>query len=374
MFTATMQNSLQANTPGLIGRIPINNLWLLMLYASDLFRYYGDSFGDFENSPDELPGLLAEILASLVEKKLRRNLSSGYLEEKRVLRRVRGKIDHLETSRKRLPAKGQIACRYENLSVNTLRNRYVRAALYKIASLVENSKLKRRCKNLGDSLGMLGVSGVKPQKSEISSESFGRHDSSDKKLFLAAKLVFDFSLPNQNPGTRKFISPGDEERWVRKLFEKAIAGFYTIILNKQWNVFSGKIHQWPIDRQTTGIQNLMQTMKTDIILENPNQNKRIIIDTKFNEILTTGYYREKAFRTGYIYQIYAYLKSQENARDLLSLNSTGILLHPAVAEDINEAVEIQGHTIRFVTVDLTKPAIHIRNSLLTIIEEECNWQ
>lgn len=125
MHTVPPSPALQENSTGYVGRIPVKNLWLLMLYASDLFRYQGDSFGDFENNPDNIPGLIAEILASLVEKKLRRNLTAGYVEEERVLRRVRGRIDHLKTGRQRLLSKGQIACRYENLSVNTSRNRFV---------------------------------------------------------------------------------------------------------------------------------------------------------------------------------------------------------------------------------------------------------
>lgn len=363
----------QEISTGFVGRIPVKNLWLLMLYASDLFRYQGDSFGDFENNPDDIPGLIAEILANLVEKKLRRNLSAGYVEEEEVLRRVRGRIDHLKTGRHRLLSKGQVACRYENLSVNTARNRFVRAALYKIASLVEGSTLKRRCKGLADSLGMLGVSGIKPPKSEVCSDRFGRHDSNDRKMVLAAKLAFDLSLPNQNAGSRKFLSPYDEEKWIRKLFEKAIAGFYAIVLGANWKTYAGKMHQWPIERQTAGIQNLMQSMKTDIVLENFDQNRRIIIDTKFNEIVTSGYFRERAFRSGYTYQIYAYLRSQEKENDPLSLNSSGILLHPAVGEDVDEAVEIQNHVIRFVTVNLTQPATMIRERLLAIVEEKLCW-
>lgn len=373
MHTVPMTNAPNIDSTGYVGRIPVKNLWLLMLYASDFFRHQGDSYGDIEGNPDNIPGLIGEILASLVEKRIRRNLTSGYVEEEKVLRRVRGKIDHLKTGRERLLAKGQIACCYENLSVNTPRNRYVRAALYNISSLVEGSALKRRCKGLADSLGMLGVSGIKPPKSEVCSDRFGRHDSSDRMMVLAARLAFDLSMPNQNVGMRRFLAPYDEEKWVRKLFEKAIAGFYATVLDKTWKVYAGKTHQWPIDRQTAGIQKLLQTMKTDIILENCSQNKRIIIDTKFNEILTSGYFRERAFRSGYMYQIYAYLRSQERDDDLLSHNSSGILLHPSVDEDVDESVEIQNHAIRFVTVDLTQPAALIRERLLSIIEEKHHW-
>ena len=61
--------------PGYVGRIPVRNLWLLMLYASDLFRIRGTGNVGLEGSPDELPDLVAELLAHAVERRQRRHLS-----------------------------------------------------------------------------------------------------------------------------------------------------------------------------------------------------------------------------------------------------------------------------------------------------------
>ena len=44
---------------GYVGRIPVRNLWLLMLYASDLFRTRGIGKVGLEDSPDDLPDLVA---------------------------------------------------------------------------------------------------------------------------------------------------------------------------------------------------------------------------------------------------------------------------------------------------------------------------
>ena len=92
---------------GYIGRIPVRNLWLLMLYASDLFRQL-DASGDrsFEDNPDDLPDLVAEILTHEVERRLRRNLSYGYQYRHEVLGRVRGRIDLLQTEAHQLLQRG----------------------------------------------------------------------------------------------------------------------------------------------------------------------------------------------------------------------------------------------------------------------------
>ena len=109
-------------------------------------------------------------------------------------------------------------------------------------------------------------------------------------------------------------------------------------------------------------------MQTDIILENQAEKRRLIIDTKFNALLTKGRHREESLRSGYLYQIYAYLRSQEKEEDALSRHATGLLLHPAIHCAIDEYVVMQGHEIRFATVDLSASAGEIRQRLLAVIK------
>ena len=107
---------------------------------------------------------------------------------------------------------------------------------------------------------------------------------------------------------------------------------------------------------------------TDIVLTNKDQGRRIVIDTKFNALLTRGSYEKEILRSAYIYQMYAYLRSQEG-RGTLYDTAEGILLHPSVGESIDEHIIFQGHRMRFVTVDLAASARDIRKRLLQIIFE-----
>jgi 5-methylcytosine-specific restriction enzyme subunit McrC len=109
-------------------------------------------------------------------------------------------------------------------------------------------------------------------------------------------------------------------------------------------------------------------MRTDIILDHSGEGRRIVIDTKFNSVVTRGWYREQTLRSGYVYQIYAYLRSQEGNDDQLAANASGLLLHPSVGDMVDEAVVIQNHEIRFATVDLGAKAKEIRQQLLQVIE------
>lgn len=163
--------------------------------------------------------------------------------------------------------------------------------------------------------------------------------------------------------------PDREINWVRKLYEKGIAGFYDVVLSTRgWHVDAGKTIGWLIQRKSPGIDKILPSMRTDIILEHSDAGHRTVIDTKFNSVVTRGWYREETLRSGYIYQIYAYLRSQEGKGDPLAEKASGLLLHPSVGDMVNEVVVIQNHEIRFATVDLGATAIEIREQLLQVLE------
>ncbi|MTI94361.1 MAG: 5-methylcytosine-specific restriction endonuclease system specificity protein McrC [Firmicutes bacterium] len=362
-----LTHSQDKNESGLVGRIPVRNLWLLMLYASHLYRDVSTSRTAVEDNPDDIPDLVAEILTRSVERRLRRNLCFGYRSKTDVLSRVRGRVDLLATERKQLLNRGKVACRYEELTVDTPRNRYVRAALLQLMKIVRRKDLAHRCRSLAGSLGQLGVAGEKPARAQMSANRFGRHDLEDQQMVVAARLAFDLALPTEEKGAMHLPVPEREIAWVRKLFEKAVAGFYDVVLaHTGWRVEAGKTMDWLIESKTAGMDSILPSMRTDIILEHVQKGRRIIIDTKFNSIVTRGLYRDQTLRSGHIYQIYAYLRSQVGCGDPLADSASGLLLHPSVGEMMDETVVIQGHEIRVATVDLAAEASEIRKQLLNV--------
>lgn len=353
-----------------VAGIPVRNIWLLMLYASDLFHQVNRQQAvAVEDNPDDIADLVAEILAHAVERRLRRNLTHGYEEEHAVLNRVRGRIDLMETEAHRLLYRGVVACNFHHLTVDTPRNQYVRAALYVVSALAGRPELARRCRSLSISLGRLGVSDRRPSRTEISSIRFGRHDRDDRFMLAAAKLAFDLALPTELTGSAAIRAADRSVPWLRKLYEKAVGGFYDVVLSPQgWRVETGRNLHWPIEQATAGINAILPSMQLDIALENRELGRRIVIDTKFNALLTRGWYRDATLRSGYLYQIYAYLRSQAGRGDDLADHAEGVLLHPAVGQMIDESVRMQGHTLRFATVDLAAEAQEIRQQLLGITD------
>lgn len=352
---------------GHVGRIPVRNLWLLMLYASDLYRTGGLGNVDVEEIPDDLPDLVAELLADAAEMRLRRRLTSGFRRLDRELHRVRGRIDILATERRRLLARGMIACQFDELSVDTPRNRLVRGALAVIALVVSQPALAHRCRTLAREMAMMGVSDVVPTRAQFSIERLGRHDAHDAPMIAAARLALEMAIPTESAGAHALPIPSREEVWVRRLFERAVGGFYEVALRQDgWRVRTGAPFAWPVESQTAGMATILPGMRTDIILDHPASRRRIVIDTKFTSVLAGGWYREQSLRSGYIYQMYAYLRSQSGRGDVLADRAEGVLLHPAVGRTLDESVMMHGQRIRFATVDLTATTSTIRESLMQV--------
>ena len=149
-----------------------------------------------------------------------------------------------------------------------------------------------------------------------------------------------------------------EDTEFRKLFERAVGNFFAAELPREegWLVSPGKKFDWRTGTASPGIREYLPMMVMDIILENEQEDRRIIIDTKFTNILTRSHFGDgQRFKTGHIYQLYSYLRSQERDDDQRSLNSEGMLLYPAIGFHVDEAAELQGHIVRFVTIDLAAP-------------------
>lgn len=355
-------------SPAAIRRIPVRNLWLLALYASDLAQFHGRFDAAIETSPD-LPDLIGRLLCYAIETRLRRNLSFGYRRRHAVLPRVKGRIDVLATYSRDLLRQGRIACTFEDLTIDTTRNRLVRAALDALATRVSDPALAHRCRTLAADLGYLGVAGVRPSRGEIAQDQIGRNDADDRFMVAVAKLVFDLVLPTEEAGTTCLTSIQREEAVVRRMFEKAVANFLALELPSAegWKVMPGKWLYWYFEFATAGIPAVFPQMKTDIVLDNAVQRRRIVIDTKFAGIFTRSVYREQALKSPYIYQMYAYLRSQAGRGDPLSDAAEGVLLHPAIDASVDETVRIQGHAIRFLTVDLTLPTPLILYTLRSLV-------
>ena len=377
-----MTIGMQGPTPGFIGYIPVRNIWLLLLYASQLYRELPASRRvELEDAPDHIPHLVAEILANSVERRLRRNLSHGYQRQRADLNRVRGRIDLFRTERRRLLQRGSVACVFDELTVDTPRNRYVKAALTHIAGVVSklanDSDLERRCRDLALRLERAGVVGhLDPRYAgkAVVLDNVGWVDAHERQMLAAASLALNLAIPTEQSGVAllPIVNRSETEGW--RLYEYAVAGFYDVALSHRgWKVRQGSRILWPAANPTPGLHAIMPVMVTDIVLERrehgvPATGQRIVIDTKFTSIVTHGQFGKQMLKSGHMYQLYAYLRSQEQLGEPITCYSMGVLLYPSLGACYNESAVIQGHRVTFATVDLAADSQTIRSQLLRIVD------
>ena len=377
-----MTSNQEILTPGTIDGIPVRNIWLLFLYASQLYRELPISRRvELENTPDDIPYLVAEVLTRAVERRLRRNLSHGYQRLWADLSRVRGRIDHFRTERRRLLQRGRVACVFDELTVDTPRNRYVKTALRHIAGLIskfgKHPNLERKSRDLAVRLEKAGVVGGFDSRyggrvAEL--DNVGWVDTHERRVLAAAKLALNLSIPTESSGLSLLpvASRSDPKGW--KLYENAVAGFYDVALSPMgWQVRHGGHIEWPVSDLTPGLRDILPSMVTDIVLERGKlstceSGRRIVIDTKFMSIVKPGQYRKQILSSENMYQLFTYLRSQERPDDPVSQNSTGVLLYPSLGQNYDESATIQGHRVRFATVDLAAESQQIRSHLMRILE------
>jgi 5-methylcytosine-specific restriction enzyme subunit McrC len=348
--------------------IPIRNIWLLFLYAADLIDFRDKFSSDVEASRD-LPELLGRLLTRIVEQRLRRNLSRGYRSQAAALPRVRGRIEILDTTTRRLLERGLVSCKFEEHTIDTPRNQLVRVALEHLAKCIANDEIAHLCRELVGQFERAGVRRVRPSRSELASDQISRNESADAFMVSLSRMVLDVVIPTEEAGKSAGVIPDTQDHLIRRLFERAIGNALRLELAPQgWQVLQGKKLNWPVTGMTSGMRSLLPGMKTDIELLSPASGRRIVIDTKFTDIVTNSEYREQILKSGYLYQLYAYLRTQERADAPETFCAEGMLLHPEVGGSFDESILLHGHTMRFKTLDLTSGPEEFEDQIRNIID------
>jgi len=352
--------------------IPIRNLWMLLMYASDLAAF-GRRFDGMADESADLPELMGRLLSWVVERRLRQNLSRAYQPRTAVLNRVRGRIDWLRTEAGQHLGRGEIVCRFEDLTCDTPRNRLVRAALERMAAEISNRDVHRRCRALARQLEESGVGAGRPSRSELARDQIARHDAEDGLMVKVAELALDHVLPSEEEGSDRTTRLDRDEALLRRIFEKAVAGCYRCELQGRagWTVFPQKALSWSLGDQSSGFAALMPGMNADIVINHTppeGVGRRIVVETKFANLLASNPYDQQAFKNAHLYQLYAYLQTQAGRGETAADQAEGILLYPVVDQDIDEWAVIQGHRIRLATVNLGGDVGAFRTRLLELIE------
>jgi 5-methylcytosine-specific restriction enzyme subunit McrC len=331
-----------------------------------------------------LDTLLASVLIRLMQQRLRIGLGHDYVDERRTLHGIRGRIDFAESLKQGALDRGQLVCGFQGYQANSLKNQIIRSTLARLMKIGQfgsfdtalslraasepaavreiQQKLRRIVRDLD------GIDFIELTPDLIRRQLLARTGNDhDYRLMLSiCDLIVQRQMPSDSEGHAKAIVPLiDRELLVLyNIYERFVANFYRLHL-KGWDVYPQKRLEW----HAPEANERLPLMVPDLVLQETRQGSEqmIVLDTKFTaRSLVENQWGKAVFDSSHLYQLYAYLKSQEHVSEAHAA-AVGILLYPAVGQRISERIKLQGHVLRIESVDLAASWQEVERQLLELV-------
>jgi 5-methylcytosine-specific restriction enzyme subunit McrC len=349
--------------------IPIRNLWHMLLYAwNELPLKDNWVVVDAESAPS-LDALLATALMKLMQQRLRIGLGRNYVNEEQTLRGIRGRIDFEQSLKHRTFERGEAICEFQGYSANEPRNQIVRSTLARLVqigqfgpNIQQANALRHHLRHLARNLD--GIELIELTPDFIHRQQLGRHDRDYRLMLAICGLILQRQMPTESAGGFAFPAIDREVLVLHHIYERFVANFYRIHLDG-WVVTAQKHLEW---HEKAAGNKYLPSMVPDLVLQEKTSGQLIILDTKFTaHSLVENQWGKPVFDSSHLYQLYAYLKSQEHLSEA-HRSASGILLYPTIHDRFSERVELQDHLMRIEGVDLSAPWQDIEGHLLDLIE------
>jgi 5-methylcytosine-specific restriction enzyme subunit McrC len=347
--------------------IPIRNLWHMLLYAwNEPSMSNQISMGEVESAPT-LDALLALVLIKFIQQRMRIGLGHGYIETSKRTRAVRGRVRFSSSMLDQAIRNGEVECDFQQYSINEPRNQIIRSTLARLSQVGEFGTDHKEAEALRHRLRWLARNLEGVEFVELNTESIRRlilvQNEVDYRLMLSiCELIVTRQMPLEAEGTHPLPRIDRDMLILHRIYERFVANFYRLQL-KGWDVNVQKRLDW----HAQDANEHLPSMVPDLILQEKKPGRIIILDTKFTaSSLLENQWNKPVYDSSHLYQLYAYLRSQEEVSAGYQ-TATGILLYPVVNRQLSETVQLQDHVIRIESVNLAAHWEGIERQLLEII-------
>ena len=339
-------------------KIPILNIYYLLCYAWNRLEE-GKTIPVSQLEKNEVSQLFATVLVEGTTHLFKRGLDRGYVNYSDEIQRIRGKIDFPMNIRRNFFRQPRLYCDFDELDYNVLHNQILKATIKTMVNCQGiDEEANYRLKNLY--LRLHKVDDICLRKKSFRQIQLHRNNFFYDFLMKICELIYDNLLISKKGENTKFKDFIQDEKIMSRIFEEFVRNFYKRHLDK-YKVSRSYI-SWKLKPVSERAIDFLPRMETDITLIS-DENK-IIIDTK--------YYRESLsqndkIHSGNLYQLYAYLKNQEDLCDPLSMRCEGILLYPTMDTDFSHEYEQDDHRICIKTINLDQNWKKIEEDLLSVV-------
>lgn len=343
-------------------KIPIRNLYFLLLYAWDYLEARDvASVGALRS--DQPLDLLAYVLTRGTERVMKHGLDRGYLLESGSTARLRGRIDFAGSIRTGALARSRLVCEYDELSYDVLHNRILKTTLRQLAEAEGlDQDLRGELLRLYDRMDSVN-------ETRISSGLFKRVRLDRNNRFYGlllsiCSMVHEGLIVDPETGGRLFRDFDRDEVKMRLLFQNFVKNLLRRRLPAGYTVAARRI-EWQHVTGPPDHVRYLPTLNTDVVVE--RGTRVLIIDTKYTaKALTTRFELERA-RTEHLYQLFAYLQNYAELEKGRRIE--GLLLYPRAGAPLDISFSVMDHGIRLATLDLDQDWEGVESDLLALVSE-----
>lgn len=345
-------------------RIPVRNLYYMLLYAWGHFRAGAVADVGTDDSP-ALPNLFARILLERTRALLRRGLDCGYRSHIEETRAPRGRLLIGDILKQQTLRRGAVVCETDELTNDVLHNRILLSSFLLLANCGDvNSELRHEMRMIASRFS--GVSPLRLTANAFHRVQLCRNTSQYGLLMKICEFVFWSLMPDQVGSNSRFQDILDDETRMSAVFEEFLRGFYRSEL-PDCRVNS-EIMSWSASALDTSHLALLPAMQTDITIRSPTQTT--VVDAKYyREALGGGRYSAR-LRPAHLYQLATYLMHAQKREPEHPIR--GLLIYPKVQSQLELEYEMLGFPVGIYTVDLSASWMQIRGELLSLIRTAFN--
>ena len=332
--------------------IPIKNIYYLLCYAWNKLEE-GELVDVSAEDESDLLNLLSRVLVNGTKMLLKRGINKQYLTENEVYQGIKGKVNITDSLRKNLFSKGFSICEFDEISADILPNQILKTTLQNLIKTTKLSPvLKQEIRTIIYRLHE--VSEIILTDGVFHQVQINRNNSFYAFLLNISELIYKNLLINQETGNFQFKDFLRDERQMAILFEEFIRNFYKIEAPEA-KVFREDL-RWKMAGEA---HHFLPKMQTDISIK--INDRKLIIDAKYYKETLQKYYDSEKIHSQHLYQLFAYLKNQEDTK------AEGILIYPTVQKSLSLTYIHEKHTIRIETLNLNQDWQIVKADLLRII-------
>ncbi len=323
--------------------IRVQNIYYMLAYAFQVLQeqgYKDVAQEKFENAEE----LLAAILCKGISTQIKRGLGRQYIPQEESLTSPRGRIELGASIITQAIRKKQLICTYDDFSVNAYANQILKTTMELLLKADISPSRKKALKKLLVYFGEVTV--LDPHRIRWNLQ-YDRNSQTYRMLIAICHLIIKGLLQTNREGTARMMDYLDEQTMPR-LYERFILCYFKRE-HPELKTWSPQI-PWQLDDD---FRVMLPAMQSDIVLQNRQGTKTLIIDAKYYSRNTQqkAPYMAQTVHSGNLYQIFTYVKNWKAAP---GETVSGMLLYARTEADIqpNQDYQMSGNRISVKTLDL----------------------